>query len=246
MLKYNRDRKVAAIAPKVKIGKKGNIKLGSKTWTISKLAGNNVYRAGNETQTGTCGHFCGGCQNDCYVIKSYRNDSVIRGHFANTAAMRKDVSAYFDEVRKQIASAKTRPDFLRGNQSGELESAKEAIEYVKTAAANPGLHVWLYSKNYLALAVCLQLYQDKLPENITFLVSVWHEYGIAFYNQWKHIRNVKAFVYNDGFDYAKHGIIAENKCHAYQGKKLNHAITCEACGLCTDKRSEKVIFCDAH
>ena len=246
-LKYNRDRMVAAIKAGVKIGKKGNIKLGNKTWTISKLAGNNDYHVGNETVKGTCGHFCVGCQNDCYVMKSYRNDSVIRGHAATTKAFREDLTGSFDYIRDSLKRAKNRPDYFRVNQSGEIESASELAQWIKTAKENRDVSFWLYTKNEIALEICMQLYSQELPDNITFLVSIWREYGIRMFLRWQHVKNIKAFVYDDKqFDYASAGIVGDSKCTAYTGKKLNHDITCEKCGLCTDKRKNKVIFCDAH
>lgn len=85
-----------------------------------------------------------------------------------------------------------------------------------------------------------------MPENITVNVSIWHEYGLKEYQELKGYSFIKAFIYDDGFNYAVHGLKIETYCTAYDNAgKLNHDITCNKCMKCI-KSPFKTIGCYDH
>ena len=241
-----------------KIGKKGNIKLGSHTATFSKLYSNKEIYINDVLGSvkGSCGHYCKGCENDCYVKKSYRYTSVKVGHATNTIAIREQIKQAFIDINLQIQRSKKHIDFFRINQSGELESVFEFLAWCNTARQNPDTKFWVYSKAYdIIIPVLLS---GVVPNNLTVLISVWHDIGLNEYNAVKHLENVKAFVYVDGNkgtdgawnenDYRAHDLDITTYCKAYDEKgKLNHDITCERCQKCFNRlETSKVIGCLAH
>lgn len=234
---------------KAKIASGGNIKLGASVGTWSKLMGDESYHIEklNTTVCGTCGKYCLGCKKDCYVKASYRYGSVIFGHAIRTIAMRDHLDELAEQLAKQLERKKKPFAIIRINQSGELETEKELAMWVDLARKNTKTDFYLYTKVFDFVIPYLLKNADTLPENITILISVWHEYGIAEFKLVEHIPNVKAFVYLDGFDYAAHGLNILTKCNAYVGKKLNHELTCDKCKKCFDRcPNHKVIGCDAH
>lgn len=231
---------------KAKFGKVGNIKLGTTTWTFSKLATNEVFTSKLGTCKGSCGKYCDGCKGSCYVRSSYRYPSVILGHMRNTLAFREDLAQAFSDLYLQLARAKKKPMMVRINQSGELESKEEFEAWCDLASCFPETKFWLYTKAYDI--VTDPLMQGQVPSNMTVLISVWHEYGTDTFEKLQHLDNVKAFAYCDGFDYKEaFGLDITTKCNAYEGRKLNHEITCERCQKCFNRLAScKVIGCDAH
>lgn len=236
------------IIKKAKIASNGNIKLGNMgTW--STLYGNDshyVEKLGTSI-CGTCGNHCKGCKKDCYVRASCRYGSVIYGHAIRTIAIRD----YIDELEASLISQlkrKRKPfEYVRINQSGEIETLRQLEMFMNIASETPETDFYLYTKAFDIVIPYLLKNADVLPKNITILISIWHEYGIAEFNQVKHIPNIKAFVYCDGFDYEAVGLEIQTKCNAYEGKKLNHELTCDKCKKCMNRcETCKVIGCDAH
>ena len=235
------------ITKKAKIANGGNIKLGTKMGTFSKLMGNENYfiPSLNMNVKGSCGHYCMGCKQDCYVKKSYRYSSVKYGHSLRSIAVRFNLDGLKETLSKQLAKKRTPFDFIRINQSGEIESRDEFDMWVTLAEEQPKTDFYLYTKAYDI--VIPYLLNNPIPANITVLISIWHESGIKEFNAVKHLPNVKAFVYLDGFDYEKYGIAVTTKCNAYVGDKLNKEITCERCQKCMNRNeNHKIIGCDAH
>lgn len=230
--------------------KNGNIKLGN-MWTFSKLYGNqNHYiKPLGCFITGTCGKYCSGCKEKCYVKASYRYGSVIYGHAVNTIAMRSDTIGLFSEFDRQLTAARKKPDTVRINQSGEIESRQEFSCWCDLALSHDNVQFYLYTKAYdLVLPEILERYAaGTLPENITILCSIWHEYGLKEYETVKHIPNVKAFAYCDGYDYSAFGLDINTYCMAYRNGKLDHSITCDKCRKCFNRAvNSKVIGCNEH
>lgn len=225
-----------------RFNKKGNIKIGS-MWSWSKLAGNRNING----CIGSCGAYCESCQDGgCYVFKSYRYPSVIKGHSRNTTAFRNDLQGSFKELQQQIDRAKNKPDIIRINQAGEIETPLELLLWCKTAEKYSDIDFYMYTKNFDAVRMVINTYDngETMPENITILVSIWHEYGMKEYQELKKYSFIKAFVYLDGFKYD--GLNIQTYCHAYDNHgKLNHAITCEKCKKCFN-RIHKVIGCYDH
>ena len=227
-----------------RFNKKGNIKTGL-IWTWSKLAGNREING----VKGSCGNYCGACQDGgCYVFKSYRYPSVINGHARNTTAFRNDINGSFEELCAQIDRAKNKPEIIRINQSGEIETPFELLKWCLMAKKYPDIRFYLYTKNFDALSMVINSFDNgaTVPENITMLISVWHEYGLNEFNEFKKHSFIKAFAYDDGFNYAAAGLNIDAYCTAYdQNGKMNHAVTCEKCKKCFN-RIHKVIGCYDH
>jgi len=178
-----------------------------------------------------------GCKNDCYVKKSYRYPSVVYSHIRNTIAIRSNPAAAFNDLETAIEKARTKPDIIRINQSGELENETMLNGWCKMAAKYPKIKFWLYTKAYNLIIPALLA--GKVPANMTVLISIWHEFGADEYNKVKHLNNVKAFVYDDNYNYKAAGIEIQTYCKAYTmqgGKmKLNHNITCDKCKKCFNR-----------
>ena len=230
-----------------KFNKNGNIKLGRRMWSFSKLYGNQTHESRRYgAVVGTCGHHCDGCAASCYVRKSYRYPSVIDGHARNTLAFRADLEKAFDDLNGAIDRAKNKPHYIRIDQSGEIETPMELLLWVLSAKKHPEIHYYTYTKNFEAVRMVINTV-DNMPSNITINISVWHEYGLEEFHEFEKYPFIKAFVYDDKtFDYAAHGLKIETYCMAYDEKgKMNHAVTCELCRKCID-RDVKVIGCFDH
>lgn len=220
----------------------GNIKIGN-MMSFSKLYGNDIFRTPYGYIAGTCGGHCVGCKHDCYVRHSYRFGSVIKCHARNTVAFRQDLEKAFADIDGQLTRKRKKAEYVRINQSGEIESAAEFRGWVELARKHPETIFYVYTKAFdLVLS---EILKNDMPLNFTVLISVWHEYGLMEWNRVRHIHNVRAFVYEDGFDYGAYGLEIQTHCEAYKGGKLNHAITCDKCRKCFAGK-KKVIGCPAH
>lgn len=238
-----------------RFNKSGNIKLGQ-TWSWSKLAGDSIHTTKDgESCKGSCGSYCKGCWSAavkegkrpaCYVAKSYRYPSVVKGHMRNTNVMRDNIDRAFDDLAKQIDKARNKPVMIRINQSGEMETLKEVMMWADLAEKHPNIGFWCYTKAF-DLVIPL-LHDGVIPNNMTILFSIWHEYGIHEYKECETYSNVKAFVYMDGFNYAAYGIEPTTICKAYDDNgKLNKDITCQKCQKCLNRvTSCKIIGCLDH
>lgn len=233
----------------------GNTKLGKTMGTWSVLMGDDFYYIPelNETIQGTCGQHCQGCKGSCYVVKSYVRHtnaetgecSVKYGHARNTRALRENVEKVHDQLAAQLQRARVPFTVIRLNQSGEIENAMQFGMFCRLAREFDDVEFYIYTKAFDV--VVPMLLAGLVPGNLTVLISVWHEYGQEAWEAVKHLPNVKAFVYNDGYDYVADGLKFTTKCEAYHGRKLNHACTCDVCKKCFDRiDGHKVIACDAH
>lgn len=225
---------------RAQFNKSGNIKLGN-TWNFSTVYGDEIktifFNGVKYEAAGTCGKHCKGCKNDCYVKKSYRYPSVVYSHIRNTIAIRTNPAAAFNDLETAIEKAKIKPDIIRINQSGELENKSMLAGWCKMAAKYPNIKFWLYSKAYNIIIPALLA--GEVPENMTVLISIWHNFGIKEFNKVRHLNNVKAFVYDDGYNYQEKNIEIQTYCKAYtmqNGKMtLNHNITCDRCKKCFNR-----------
>ena len=232
--------------------KSGNTKLGN-VWNFSTVYGDQIQTVTFNDETisaaGTCGHYCQGCKNDCYVKKSYRYPSVKYSHIKNTIALRYHTAAAFSDLEAQIVNARVKPEIIRINQSGEIEKKEIFMAWCALAAKFPKIKFWLYTKAYNLVIPALKA--GAVPENMTVLISIWHTYGIKEFLEVSHLKNVKAFVYDDNYDYKSAGIDIQTYCPAYKmidGKmKLNHNATCDKCKKCFNRASNcKVIASLPH
>jgi len=234
--------------------KNGNIKIGPTMWSWNKLAGNGVIAECK----GTCGEHCKGCYNaddpkksPCYVFDSYvrygwENSTVVQSHIRNTNIMRNDIDRAFDDIRLQFKRAKKFPSAVRIHASGELETAEELRKWMDTACIHTQIPFYIYTKAYEILDEVLEgKTNDDIPLNFFINVSIWHENGVEVYNKWKHLDCIRAFVYDDGYDYSQ-SLHFDCHCPAYdQNGKLHHDLTCDKCKICFQKKA-KVCACYSH
>ena len=237
-----------------KFVKNGNIKIGDTMWSWNKLAGNGVI-AGCK---GTCGEHCKGCYNaenpkksPCYVFKSYvqygwDDGTVVKAHIRNTNIIRENIEQAFEDIRSQLKRAKKKPSAVRIHASGELENAEELMMWMQTASMYPDIPFYIYTKAFNIVDQVLSTYKySALPINFFINISVWHDSGIEIYDKWKHLDNIRAFVYDDGYDY-NDKIKINCYCPAYdKNGKLSHELTCDKCKICFQKKA-KVCGCYSH
>ena len=230
---------------KYKFLRDGNIKLGETMATWSTLMGDeeiDVPALGRKVK-GTCQN-CSSCKHDCYVAKSYRRyPSVPYGHARNTLGLRFAEDKVFADLDKQLFRARKPIRIVRLNQSGELESEEQFGRWCRLAANHPNTKFYIYTKMFDY--VIPGLLAGKVPSNFIVLFSVWHDKGAAEFEMVKHIRNVKAFVYDDGKQLAETPTVY---CEAYDAKgHLDHNHSCETCGRCfVPVESWKIVGCHAH
>lgn len=224
----------------------GNIKLGN-MGSFSKLYGNDTFSTPYGNVKGSCGNHCEGCKKECYVRKSYRYGSVIKNHAKNTLAFRYDMVRAFADLHAQLTRKRKPFDVIRINQSGEIESTEELMSWCALAFKHKESKFYIYTKNYISVYETINaIGQENIPDNFTILISIWHENGIFDYKLLSKYSFIKAFVYDDGFEYAAYDIKPETGCFAYDSNgKLDHNITCDKCRKCFN-RTHKVIFCTAH
>lgn len=235
--------------------KNGNLKLGESIWSFNTLAGCGLI---NGTK-GTCKkEYCTGCYNaedpkksNCYVFKSYArygwdHSSVVKGHIRNTEAMRTDLTKAFEDLNKQIQRARKKPTSCRIHSSGEIETADELKGWMNIATKNPTIPFYVYTKAYDVVDEVLGKEKLTIPSNFFLNISIWHTNGISCYLKYKTLDNVRAFVYDDGYDYTKEGLKINCHCPAYdKNGKMNHDYTCDKCGICYNKKA-KICGCYDH
>ena len=240
----------------------GNIKVGDMlTW--NKLAGNGYINGCK----GSCGEYCKGCYNPddpygspCYVFKSYRQykDDVINPHIVNTRAIRTHLRETMEHL-DGILSRKRKVKPIRIHASGEIESTEELMEWMRLSKKHEVWPFYIYTKaeDYVDEALT-KMAKEGYPTNFFINISIWHENGIALYNKWKHLPFVRAYAYDDGYDYEAHGLKLDGYCPAYRketktlksGKTvtkvvLKHDLTCDKCKLCFGEKA-KVLGCLSH
>lgn len=228
----------------------GNIKLGAQIWSWSTLKGNDFYKVGGVEVLGTCGN-CGACDNSCYVNASYNihGKSVIPSHAKNTNGLRYNMAEVFRQLDEQITKRNNsknprtkKIELVRLNQSGEIENEDQFFMWCMLAERHPETKFYIYTKMYDIVTPVLLA--GQVPTNLVVLFSVWHDVGVNEYNAVKHLKNVKAFVYDDG----ELEVTPDTYCKAYDNAgHLDHNITCDKCQKCFNvNMNKKVIGCKAH
>lgn len=194
---------------------------------------------------GTCGKECGnkkdGCEAHCYVDKSYWQPSVVYGHARNTIGLRVNPEKVFKDLDLQLSRSKV-IDKVRLNQSGEIENENEFLMWCKLAQKHPNVKFYIYTKQYKYVERALLA--GMAPMNFQVNYSIWHKKGLAEFEKVKHLKNVSAFVYDDGETYID--IPKNNYCKAYDDNgKLDKTKSCAICGKCFNHLF-KVIGCKDH
>ena len=243
---------------------KGNIKVGNiATWSV--LPGDMTFISEKYGEVnGTCGGCCEHCGHaakegkrpPCYVFKSHRYPSVVDGQARNTLSIRNNP----EKTREQLSGALSRKRVPivagRFDQAGEIENKRQFKVQCDIATDHKKTPFYVYTKK--GAVVVPALLNGEVPQNLTVLISIWHEQGIEEYLKVAHLPNVKAFVYCDknsdpisGWgpeEYAQRGIAVQSFCTAYDTKgKMNHNVTCEKCKKCFNRSAKaKVIGCWDH
>ena len=184
-------------------------------------------------------------------IRNVITGGVVEKSFSPTdkfenAYMRSDIGKAFNDIRLQLSRARRKPSAVRIHASGEIETTQELREWLTTAIMTPGIPFYIYTKAYEVLDGVLSSMDTRLiPKNFFINVSIWHEDGIAIYNKWKHLDCIRAFVYDDGYDYSRL-LKIDCYCPAYdKNGKLSHDLTCDKCKICFQKKA-KVCGCYSH
>ena len=181
-----------------------------------------------------------------YNLYGWDQSSVVKGHVRNTNIMRSDIDHAFNDIRLQLKRARKKPSAVRIHASGELETAQELREWIETAIMSPDIPFYVYTKAYEILdEVLIDFNNDTMPQNFFINISIWHENGIDAYNRWKHLNCVRAFVYDDGYNYGNK-LKIDCYCPAYdKNGKLHHDLTCDRCKICFQTKA-KVCGCYNH
>lgn len=251
----------------------GNIKLGS-MGSFSKLYGDNEYDTKGAfdkdyvdinnienkdaykelaTLKGSCGNYCEGCKNACYVAKSYlRYSTVVQGHSRNSAAMRNLERAFYD-LDNQLSRKRIPFKIIRVHQSGEFESEDEFRLWCNLARRHPETTFYVYTKAYDLIEKPME--EGYAPDNFHILISVWENFGVEEFKRYSKYNNVKAFACigkdDNGklYDYeSNNDLHITSYCTAYdKNGHLDHRVTCDKCKKCfSDKVGGKVIGCYEH
>lgn len=258
-LRFGNADEIQRILAEKKFAKKpfstGNSKVG-RMGTFSKPYGNDVIVSPTYGAiTGSCGHHCEACKDGdgrymCYVESSMRYDSVRDNHVRNALVFLRGLDKAFRMIEKHMQRKRKPYEFLRINQSGEIESREELLHWAGLAEKFPKTYEYLYTKAYEILEYVLIHHGDRLPKNFTILVSIWHHSGIEFYKKWRGHPNLKFFVVVDKVwtieRYAQEGIDIEVMCPAYdENGKVDHDATCDVCQFCM-RSPYTVIGCWEH
>ena len=228
------------------VTKKGNnVKLGNiASWSTVYSAKPVFIKYMNGYVQGTCGKECSnknGCEKACYVDRSYYKPCVPYGHAMNTIGLRTAREKVFADLDKQLTKSRT-ISMVRLNQSGDIESENEFLMWCRLAEKHPNVKFYIYTKQYKHVE--RPLLNGMVPNNFQINYSIWHKHGVEDFNRVKHIKNVSAFVYDDGELYMN--IPKADYCAAYDDKgHMNHKITCAVCKKCLNGKT-KVIGCKAH
>ena len=118
--------------------KNGNIKLGTSMWVWSTMKGGDnekrpIKDFENKLCSGTCGDNCKVCTKSCYVNRSYRYESVIKGHAINTVWIKENPTETFNILSKQLERAKEKPQqinyFKRRMTLNDNSSKRQYVAY---------------------------------------------------------------------------------------------------------------------
>ena len=158
-----------------------------------------------------------------------------------------------------ILSRKRRVKPIRIHASGEIESTEELMEWMRLSKKHEAWPFYIYTKaeDYVDEALT-RMAKEGYPSNFFINVSIWHEHGVDIYNKWKHLPFIRAYVYDDGWDYKSIGLELKKYCPAYQWEEktlksgkisrkvvLKHDLTCDKCKMCFSEKN-KVLGCLSH
>ena len=229
----------------------GNSKIGH-MFNFSTLPGNEAHllilKNGQilTNISGTCSGFCEVCFNHgCYAVNSARlhHNKVIPAWADNTLLLRN--GKVWELLEDTLAKNAGKVKYFRINVSGELRNVDDIIRWNTLAHNHPEVSFGVYTKNFDALDLFFQQYEDSEP-NFCINVSQWNHVADEFLKKYPGKCNV--FEYDptnlkncDWSEEERERLATLHHCPAVT-EKGKHAkkpngdpILCDGCARCYRK-----------
>jgi hypothetical protein len=136
---------------------------------VSKMPGKSISLSAFDCQTGEkLSKIPGSVCHDCYARKGmYRMPNVI-----NKMEERKEFFDSIDFVPRMIGLLnKTRSEYFRWFDSGDVQSVRMALNILDVVEATPGKRHWIPTKERAIWLETIKQYGRKLPDNLVIRYS---------------------------------------------------------------------------
>jgi hypothetical protein len=136
---------------------------------VSKMPGKSISLSAFDCQTGEkLSKIPGSVCHDCYARKGmYRMPNVI-----NKMEERKEFFNSIDFVPRMIGLLnKTRSEYFRWFDSGDVQSVRMALNILDVVEATPGKRHWIPTKERAIWLDAIKQYGRKLPDNVVIRYS---------------------------------------------------------------------------
>lgn len=198
---------------------------------VSKLGVSMAYTGSlaGDGEWGTCPMTCKGC----YARKgNFRMPSVQKGLKKMSYGYKYELDKVFSDFEAQIRNARKPITMVRINHSGDFVSNEHLMKWVDLAMKFPSIRFYMYTKRYDFVRNMFAAI-DEMPANMFSNISIWGKLGIEEWNEFKHHKNVNAFIVDldpNNVEYLGRGAV---RCLSYdKNGKLNKNHTCDGCQLC--------------
>lgn len=209
-----------------------------------KLYRNNVDKLGEMGYTGSTagkcanGGTCGDdvtCEGFCYALRGDFMFPSVRNGLAKMAhGYRYELERVFADFRSQIDNARKPFAIVRINHSGDFVSIDHLMQWVYLAQDYPHIRFYMYSKRYDFLRMMWDAI-GELPDNLFYNHSICGEYGRREWDEFKHHRNVNAFIVDERGHKVERGFTGGKvcRCKSYDvNGKRDPKHPCSDCKLC--------------
>lgn len=136
---------------------------------VSKMPGKSISLSAFDCQTGEkLSKIVGSVCHDCYARKGmYRMPNVI-----NKMKDRKEFFDSIDFVPRMVALLnKTRSEYFRWFDSGDVQSVRMALNILDVVEATPNKRHWIPTKERAIWLEAIKQYGRKLPDNVVIRYS---------------------------------------------------------------------------
>ena len=136
---------------------------------VSKMPGKSISLSAFDCQTGEkLSKIAGSVCHDCYARKGmYRMPNVI-----NKMKERKEFFDSIDFVPRMVALLnKTRSEYFRWFDSGDVQSVRMALNILDVVEATPNKRHWIPTKERAIWLDAIKEYGRKLPDNVVIRYS---------------------------------------------------------------------------
>jgi len=136
---------------------------------VSKMPGKSISLSAFDCQTGEkLSKIAGSVCHDCYARKGmYRMPNVI-----NKMKERKEFFDSIDFVPRMVALLnKTRSEYFRWFDSGDVQSVRMALNILDVVEATPNKRHWIPTKERAIWLEAIKQYGRKLPDNVVIRYS---------------------------------------------------------------------------